>query len=175
DFGTPTLDEEVASRAVFADEERSAAEWWQMAQALRTEGHLREALCAAARSAARSESAEALRGLLAETTVALTETASAQLTAGLADEKGTVPRALSALVAGADPAAVLRTLASVLKGTPRASCDLVEASILLAPQRRMTYMTRALLRVELGDPEGARADADRIEADAEEAAAFLRT
>jgi hypothetical protein len=175
DLGAATLDDEVAGRAVFADEARSAAEWWQQAQALRTEGHLREALCAAARSAARSGSVEALRGLLAETTVAMNEAASAQAVAGLADEKGTAARALSALVAGADPAAVLRTLASVLKGAVRASADMVEAAILLAPERRMAYMTRALLRIELGDPEGARADADRVEPDAGEAAAFLRT
>ena len=175
ELGTVTLDEEVAGRAVFADEARSAAGWWQLAQALRTEGHLREALCAAARSAARSGSADALRALLAETTVALTEAASGQAVAGLADEKGTVPRALSALVGGADTAAVLRTLASVLKGAPRASADLIEAAILLAPERRMAYMTRALIRIELGDPEGALADADRVEPDAGEAAAFLRT
>jgi antitoxin component YwqK of YwqJK toxin-antitoxin module len=175
DLGVATLDDDVAGRAVFTDEARPGAAWWQMAQALRTEGHLREALCAAARSAARSGSAEALRGLLAETTVPMHAEASARAVAGLADEKGTVPRALSALVGGADPAAVLRTLASVLKGSPRASADLVEAAILLAPERRMAYMTRALLRIELGDPEGARADADRVEPEAAEAASFLRT
>ena len=119
-----------------------------------TEGHLREALCAAARAAARSGSTEALRALLAETTVPMHAEASAAAVAGLADEKGTVPRALSALVSGADPASVLRTLASVLKGAVRASADLVEAAILLAPERRMAYMTRALLRLELGDPRG---------------------
>jgi hypothetical protein len=175
ELGDATLDDEVAGRAVFADELRSGAEWWQMAQALRTEGHLREALCAAARSAARSGSPEALRALLAEVTLPMHAEASAQAVAGLADDKGTVPRALSALVSGADPAAVLRTLASVLKGAARASADLVEAAILLAPERRMAYMTRALLRLELGDPEGARADADRVEPEAAEAASFLRT
>ncbi|HXU82473.1 MAG TPA: hypothetical protein VN914_13820, partial [Polyangia bacterium] len=166
DLGPATLDEEASGRAVLADEPRTAVQWWQLAQALRTEGHLREALCAAARSAARSGSPDELRALLAETTVSLTEAASSQALAGLADEKGTVARALSALVTGADPAAVLRTLASALKGAARASADLIDAAILLAPQRRMAYMTRALVRIELGDPEGARADADRVEPDA---------
>jgi antitoxin component YwqK of YwqJK toxin-antitoxin module len=175
ELGTATLEDEVPGRAVFANEPRSAAGWWQMAQALRTEGHLREALCAAARSAAQSGSPDALRGLLAETTVALHEEASVRALSGLAEERGTVPRALSALVGGADPAAVLRTLASVLKRAPRASADLVEAAILLAPERRMAFMTRALLRIELGDPDGARADADRVEPEASEAASFLRT
>jgi antitoxin component YwqK of YwqJK toxin-antitoxin module len=175
DLGADTLEEGIAGHAVFADEIRSGVEWWQLAQALRTEGRLREALCAAARSAARGGSVEALRALLAETTVALRAEASTQALAGLVDDKGTVPRALDALVGGADPAAVLRTLASVLKRAPRASADLVDAAILLAPERRMAHMTRALIRVELGDPEGARADADQVEPEAAEAASFLRT
>jgi hypothetical protein len=175
DLGPATSEEQVGERAVFADEVRTGAAWWQLAQALRTEGHLREALCAAARSAARSGSPDALRALLEETTVRMSEAASARAVAALSDEKGTVALALSALVTGADPAAALRGLGSMLKGSPHASADLVDASILLAPERRMTYMTRALMRIELGDPDGARADADRVEPESEEAATFLRT
>ena len=39
----------------------------------------------------------------------------------------------------------------------------------------MTYLTRALIRCELGDGAGARADADRVDAESPEAAAFVRT
>jgi len=39
----------------------------------------------------------------------------------------------------------------------------------------MAYMTRSLVRIELGDSEGARADAERVAQESEDAAHFLRT
>ena len=72
---------------------------------------------------------------------------------------------------GRTPPAVFRALAAVLPGTSPAAAELVEASLLLAPERRMTHLTRALIRVQRGDEAGARADAAVVEADSPGAAA----
>src|SRR6185436_5042257 len=68
-----------------------------------------------------------------------------------------------------------RALASVLPGRHEAASDLVEASLLLAPERRMTHLTRALLRFQRGDREGALADAEVIAGESAEAAESLRS
>jgi hypothetical protein len=57
---------------------------------------------------------------------------------------------------------------------PRAAIDLVEAALLLAPERPSGYLTRALARVELGEDAGALADAREIEPVSAESAAFVR-
>src|SRR5262249_30723041 len=62
---------------------------------------------------------------------------------------------LDALMCGADAAAAYRALASVLPGTHPATSAMVEASLLLAPDRPMTHLTRALLRFQQGDLAGA--------------------
>ena len=63
----------------------------------------------------------------------------------------------------------------MLPGSHAAASDLVEASLLLAPERRMTHLTRALLRFQRGDREGALADADVIAGESAEAAESLRS
>jgi hypothetical protein len=80
---------------------------------------------------------------------------------------------LDGLVGGTDPAAAFRALASVLPGSGDAALELVQASLLLAPERRGTHLTRALVRVEHGDEAGARADAAILEEGAPDAAESL--
>jgi antitoxin component YwqK of YwqJK toxin-antitoxin module len=174
DYGRAHEEAETAALPALADQEGTAAHWMGLAAALRPQGRVRESLCAAARAAACSGRTAELLGLLAEVTVPLSAEANDRALAALAEGEVTVARALDALVGGGDPASVLRTLASVQKGVPRASRDLVEAAILLAPERRMAYMTRALIRIELGDLEGARADTGRVAPESSEAAEFLR-
>jgi hypothetical protein len=70
---------------------------------------------------------------------------------------------------------VFRALGAVLPPTSAAAADFVEASLLLAPERRMTHLTRALIRVQRGDEAGARADAATVAEASPEAADSLLT
>ncbi len=160
---------------VLADQDRDAATWTGLAESLRAEGRTREALCAAARAAGRSGDTATLREFAAMCTIELAPEAGARLLASLGESTDETPAAaLDALVGGAELAAVLRMLASLIKGAVRPARDLVEAAIALAPERSMTYLTRALVRIEFGDPEGARADAERVAGESEDTAQFLR-
>jgi hypothetical protein len=63
----------------------------------------------------------------------------------------------------------------VFPGVHPVASELIEASLLLAPDRRMTHLTRALLRFQRGDREGALADADVVAEESGEAAESLRS
>jgi hypothetical protein len=174
DYGRAHGDDADAAEALI-DEDAPAARWTELGQSLRREGRVREALCAAARAAARGGDPAELSAVLQQLTVPLHAAASDVALAGLSEGDVTMARALDALVGGADPAAVLRTLASIVKGSSRAARDLVEAAILLAPDRRMPFMTRALIRLELGEVAGALEDAARVAPESADAAEFLRS
>jgi hypothetical protein len=151
-------------------------DWWSRARALVADGHVREALVAAARGAVAGRDRAALERFRAEHTVRLNADSEAQWGAALAQSTdATAATILNALVCGADAAASYRTLASVLPGTDAAASDLVEASLLLAPDRRLTHLTRALLRFQRGDVAGALADADVVAGESTEAAESLRS
>jgi hypothetical protein len=172
--GQPFREEELGAPA-FQDAPRSAEAWSALADAAMAEGRPREAVCASARAAAAAGQVDELVAFLARHTVALAPEAAA----ALADEAtqpsaGGVGVALSALVAGGEPVKLLRAIAGGLRGAPRAALDLVEAAVLLAPQQRMTYLTRALIRLDLGDQPGMLADAERVAGESEEAAQFVR-
>ena len=137
---------------------------------------MREALVAAARGAAAGGDRAAFERIRAEYVVALSPEREAQWGEALAQATdATIVSVLDALVSGADAAACLRALASVLPGTQSASAELVEASLLLAPERRMTHLTRALLRFQRGDRAGALADADVVAGESTDAAESLRS
>lgn len=166
----------IAEMEVLRDGRRSADEWRALAVRLRAQGRTREALCAAARATAQSGQARELLAFLEETTVALVPQASAEVHQRISDSlEGGLDGVLGALVGGAEPAAALRTLASTVPGANQAALDFVQASLVLAPDRPMTYVTRALIRTELGDPAGAREDAGQVAAESPETAEFLRT
>ena len=88
---------------------------------------------------------------------------------------GNLTSILDALICGADAAAALRALASVLPATGPAAIELVEASLRLAPDRRMTHLTRALLRFQRGDRAGGLADAEVVASESADAAESLRS
>lgn len=170
DLGAGHRDDEAAE--VFDNEVRPAEAWMALAHRLRAGRH---AICAAARAAAAEGKPDRLRTFLADAVVPLGEEANARVLAELNEASGDSLRAsLGALVGGADPAASLRSLASALRAAPRASADLAEAAILLAPERPMAYLTRGLIRIELGDPEAAVADAARVAVESPATAQFLR-
>ena len=152
------------------------SDWPSQARALAADGRLRQAFVVAARGAVATGDRAALERFRAEHVVPLTADREVQWGEALAQSTDTtVAAVLDALVGGADAAAAFRALASVLPGSHAAASDLVEASLLLAPERRMTHLTRALLRFQRGDREGALADADVIASESEEAAESLRS
>jgi hypothetical protein len=154
----------------------AGGDWSALARTLAAEGRVREAFVAAARGAVASGDATALLRLRAEHVVPLTPEREAQWGEALAQSSDAIiATVLDALVCGADLAAAFRALASVLPGNSPAAPDLVEASLLLAPERRMTHLTRALLRFQRGDVAGALADADVIAGESNEAAESLRS
>jgi hypothetical protein len=151
-------------------------DWWGRARALAAEGRVREALVAAARGAVPGRDRAALERFRTELIVPLTAEREAQWGAALVQSTdATAAVILDALVCGADAASAYRALASVLPGVDPAATELVEASLLLAPERPMTYLTRALLRFQRGDRTGALADADVVARESAEAADSLRT
>ena len=154
--------------------EGTAEDWQTLSRALRAEGRVREALCAAARAAVREGDRAALERALAADVVALGPALAAQR--GEALEQSVAVKVwsiLDALVCGADAASAFRALAAVLPGASGAAADFVEASLLLAPERQATHLTRALVRLQRGDEEGARADLVIVAAESPDAAASL--
>jgi len=113
--------------------------------------------------------------LRVEHVVALTPEREAQWGEALTQStEATVAVILDALVCGADAAAAFRALGSVLPAADPMAPELIEASLLLA-ERRMTHLTRALLRVQRGDFAGALSDADVVAGESAEAAESLRS
>jgi hypothetical protein len=154
--------------------QETADDWWALARALRTEGRVREGLCAAARAAARDGDRAALERTIAAAVVALAPALAAQRGEALEQSVEVKVRTiLDALVGGADAASVFRALAAVLPGVNAAAADFVAASLLLAPERRATHLTRALVRLQRGDEEGARADLAIVAAESPDAAVML--
>lgn len=174
--GTAFEASDLEASPAFADEFRDG---WALAGALVGQGRVREALCVAARAAARAGDGAPLARFLAEHVVALAAESRAERGALLArSSDADVTTILEGLMTGTDAAAAFRALASVLPAASTAAADFVEASLLLAPERRMTHLTRALIRVQHGDDDGARADAAIVEGESPGAAdsllAYLR-
>jgi antitoxin component YwqK of YwqJK toxin-antitoxin module len=158
--------------AVFA----AAGDWPALARELFAARRVREALAATARAAVAARDRDALARAVAEHVVPLAAERAAQWGEALTQSTSATPsQMLDALICGADPASVFRGLASVAPGTSAAAADFVEASLLLAPERHMTHLTRALLRFQRGDQAGAMADAAVVERESAEAAESLRT
>ncbi|WP_437733648.1 toxin-antitoxin system YwqK family antitoxin [Sorangium sp. So ce1335] len=167
----------VASPALAEDLEAWDAERvWALARELLQGGRAREACCAAARAAVRGGERERLAGFLDAATLRQKPEVAGQRGRALLEASGvTALGALDALLLGADPSAAYRTLAAVFPGSRRVALALVEAALLLDPERRSTCITRALLRLDLGDRRGVLEDADRIEPEAPAMAEHLRT
>jgi len=122
-----------------------------------------EALCGLARAAAISNDRE---GLLAALDAArpplLPEEAAAVAEQAVGKAGGDANVLLGALLRGGDPASLFRSIASSSALATRASRELVDAAILLAPDRDECRVTRILIDLSMGDPEGAEEDASRL-------------
>jgi hypothetical protein len=146
----------------------------ELAERLLAERRPREALAVAARSLARDRDVERFLGLFAREAALLRAEVAAERARRLSEAKErTASRVLDELLGGAEPALVLRTLASTLLPACPASLDYAEASLLLAPDDGVTRVTRGLLRLEHGDRAGALEDAEAIRAHSGAAADLL--
>jgi hypothetical protein len=151
------------SAFVTAEEPSSAVALPELAASLFRERRPREACAVAARALARGGDVAAFRTLLAREVAELRPDVAARAAALAHDARDRTPSLLlDRLLAGAEPAVLLRTLASTISPESPAALDYAEASFLLAPDEGVTRATRGLLRVEHGDPEGALADARAI-------------
>ena len=72
---------------------------------------------------------------------------------------------VDALVRGGDATALLRAIAASIKGAYRAALQIVDAALLLDPDRVGCYVTRSLVNVHLGAPDSAARDVQRLPAD----------
>jgi len=154
----------------------AAGDWSVLARELFAARRVREGLAAVARAAVAARDRELLVRAVAEHVVPLTPDRQAQWGDAVAQSTdATAAAILDALVCGADVAAAFRGLASVLPGQSAAAVDFVEAALLLAPERRMTHLTRALLRFQRGDEAAALADAAVVAQESAEAGESLRS
>ncbi|HZL16770.1 MAG TPA: hypothetical protein VFG23_03375 [Polyangia bacterium] len=174
--GRAFVDGDDATSVAFAAVARgSDPDWWSTARALRAEGRVREGLCAAARAAAAESDPTALTQFLAADVMPLVPELAAQRGEVLVQSTDvTVASILEALLGGADAASAFRALAAALPDAHPAAPDFVAASLLLAPDRPMTHLTRALIRIQVGDEAGALVDAAIVEQASPESADSLR-
>jgi len=151
------------------------AELMRRAREGRSAGQAREAVCLAARATARAGDAELLRAFLTESALPLSPSAALEHAEQMASaENVTASRLLDAVLAGGDAARLLRALPSALPRSSRASLEYLDAALLLAPERPLARIARALVRVEHGDRDGALRDADAVDAESNPAAALIR-
>ncbi len=169
DLGLLPNEELLRESGVFVDEEDGA--WTSVAERLFERRQVGAALCALARHAARTGDSALLRSALSERTVALAPQRGAQLLKG---QRGSWVDLVHTLARGAEPAATLRSLASALTFSKRASRDFIEAALLLAGPRPELLLSRALNCIEFADLRGALADAETLSQSDDVAATFVR-
>jgi len=176
DRGTAFANDAVATSPVFQPSDgNDASAWWALAKELRAARRLREALVAAGRAAHRGGNAQAFVAFRSELVVPLDPDVSLLLGDQLVQNaEATVADILDGLIGGADAALAFRALAAALPGIGSVALALVEVALLLAPERRLTHMTRALLRFQRADAAGMLADAAALADESPEVAAQLR-
>jgi hypothetical protein len=161
DLGIPATD--LAISPAFERVARTDEEWRGMAAQLLSAHRSGEALCAFARAAAMSGNGETLLADLDAVRPPLAAEAAAAFAVEAVEKAGSdASILLDALLRGGDPASLFRSLASSLPLATRASRELVDAAISLAPDREECRVTRILVDLSMGDPEGAAQDAARL-------------
>ena len=176
DLGRTQPGDEMLQSIAFENKAASSEEWSATSRELLHDGLITEGVCAMARAVATEQKVDALESLLERSTISLTEEASEKLTAKVLDESSDSISVLgNVILRGADAAAMLRAIAIVLdqKFLSRAALDLINAALLVAPERLEYYFTRALVNISLGNDMAAQEDARRLEQKEAENAAFL--
>jgi hypothetical protein len=172
------LDEEalLASPALAAPPSSTVETWMTTARALEAERRPAEALLATARAAVIAHDPAPLRDALARLALPRRAESALAMAADIVKRAdGRLDLVVNALPAGADAPSLLRALASSLVGREEAALALVDAALLLAPDRADCRVTRALVAIHLGRPEAALADAASLPEDHAEQRAFLES
>jgi hypothetical protein len=160
--GSPAL-EPVDTAGGSAEEARRLTE---LAQSLRRDRRVGEAIVATARSAAVTGDAGPLRELLAQATWPRLPQAAGELATTIIERAGDrLAPLVDGLVRGGDATALLRAIAAAIRGAYRAALQIVDAALLIDPDRDGCYVTRALVNVHLGAPDSAARDVQRLPAD----------
>ncbi|MBW1807058.1 MAG: thiol reductase thioredoxin [Deltaproteobacteria bacterium] len=176
EFGKTTPDEEILDSPIFSNQRQSAQDWFESSRKLLRDNLKSDAICALARAAASEQKAEALNSLLERITIELTDQAAMQAAETvLEQEAGSLAVLGNAIIRGADAASLFRGMAVILdqKFHSRAALDLVNAALLLAPERTEFYYTRSLINMSLGNDMAAAQDATHLEPIQPDNAAFL--
>jgi hypothetical protein len=174
ELGAALDDEALAGSPALAD--APATTWPETARALEAERRPAEALLALARAAAATGDAAALREGLARLALPRRPETALGMAAELVKRAdGRLDLVANALPAGADAPSLLRALASSLEGRDAVGLALVDAALLLAPERADCHVTRALLAIHLGRPEVALAEAASLPDDHAEQRSFLES
>jgi hypothetical protein len=172
ELGAALADETLSASLALAD--APASSWAEAARALEAERRPAEALLALARAAAASRDGTPLRDGLARLALPRAPESALAMAADLVKRAdGRLDLVANALPAGADAPSLLRALASSIVGREAVGMDLVDAALLLAPERSDCRVTRALLALHLGRPEVARAEAAALPPDQAETRSFL--
>ncbi len=157
---SPVLAEAEPPTAPFDQAASAIGETWMaMARELEAGGRIAEAILASARAAAATGEVHPLRAALDR--LALPRTPACER--AMADEllaraSRRLDLVANGLAYGGDATSLLRSLASSLTGRDRVALDLVDAAVLLSPDRSDCRITRALVHVHLGRPDAARSD-----------------
>jgi hypothetical protein len=149
--GDETLEHSPALASVGGARAEAAHRLAELASSLRRERRVGEAILAMARSAAAAVDAAPLRDLLSELTWPRATTAAEELAAHVIEHAGErLAPLVDALVRGGEAAALLRALATAMKGQYGVALQIVDAALLLAADRPGSYVTRSLINVHLG-------------------------
>lgn len=151
----------------------SAEELWLLAEG--TAPAPRAAAALAARALAKSRELARFERFMAGRSAALKPELATARAEEVALSKHVTPSSLlAAVLGGAAPGVLFRTLSSSLEGHAPAALDYVDAALLLAPELALAHTNRALLCIEHGDPEAALASAAEVAKESPDAARSLR-
>jgi hypothetical protein len=176
ELGAVLDDERLRGSPALADAAPSATTETWLGVARDMEGARRpaEAILATARAAAASAEGAPLRAILERLALPQKTTNALNTATGLvARAEGRLDLIANGVLLGGDAVSLLRALAASLTGRERVALDLVDAALLLAPDRDDCLVTRALLNIHIGRPDAARADAASLPARFAEQRAFL--
>jgi len=151
--------DDLAQSPALARAGRTADEWQALAHELSTARRPGEAICALARGCAVSKQTDPLLCFLEDLRPPLVPREALALAMHAIEKSdGKLDVLIDALLRGGDPAALLRSMAACAPIASRASLDLVDAAIQLAPDRDEYRVTRILVALSIGDPDRAEID-----------------
>jgi hypothetical protein len=156
DFGVAASDDDLADSPALANRRRTAAEWLAVAESFARERRFGEAIVARARAAARSASVNGFLAAFAELSLPTTPGgADAVAEEVLSEGERDLAVLISGFLRGGAPALLCRALAvwADAMNLGLTALDLINAAMLVAPERRELLAIRAQVLMRLGLPQ----------------------